>query len=231
MPKIVLVEDNDALREVTLRLLLANNMQAWGLSCAEEVDEFALTSAPDIFLIDLGLPSEDGLQLAQRVRAAQPEVGIIMITGRTTLNHRLIGYENGADVYLPKPVDPDELLAVIDALYRRISGGCRKRTEVEIDVQQLMLVGPAGQQSLTHRECLLLSVFARAKEQTLERWQILQLLDTSGKGISSESMEVLIGRLRKKLSCCLEQVADLPQFMIKSIRGYGYRVLVPLKVK
>ena len=118
--EIVLVEDHDDLRRVTAVLLAERGHHVVGLSSAEEVDDSILLPKPDVFILDLNLPGEDGLTLAKRIRNAQPRVGIVLTTVRSELRDRLDGYESGADIYLPKPTDFEELTAAVEALGRRV---------------------------------------------------------------------------------------------------------------
>jgi DNA-binding response OmpR family regulator len=117
---IVLVEDHDLLRTVTESVLKEAGHQVLALTCAEEVDEALSFMNPDLYILDLNLPGEDGLTLSRRIRKSHPRVGIIMTTARTDISDRLDGYESGADIYLPKPTDPSELLAAAVALARRL---------------------------------------------------------------------------------------------------------------
>lgn len=117
---ILVVEDNDSLRQATVAMLIRHGHWTTGLVCAEDLDDLRLNPQPDLFIIDLNLPGEDGLSLSRRLRAAQPLVGIIMVTARSLLGDKLAGYESGADLYLAKPVDPAELLAAVESLGRRL---------------------------------------------------------------------------------------------------------------
>ena len=118
--EIVLVEDHDQLRRLTTAVLRARGHRVVALASAEEVDDSVTLSKPDIFILDLNLPGEDGVSLSRRIRAAQPRVGIIMTTVRREVEQRLVGYESGADAYLGKPTDVEELSAAVEALGRRV---------------------------------------------------------------------------------------------------------------
>ena len=91
---IILVEDNDDLRELTADALRGQGHHVVALSCAEELQDKAKGIAADLFLIDLNLPGEDGYSLARRIRAAQPLVGIIIISARSDLQDKVDGYES-----------------------------------------------------------------------------------------------------------------------------------------
>ena len=119
--EIIIVEDNAALLAVTLAALEQTGHRLRGVGSAEEFFLLPDYATADVAIIDLNLPGEDGLMLAQRFRAASPQAGIIMVTARTTLHDRMVGYETGADIYLPKPVQLGELVSAVNALGRRIS--------------------------------------------------------------------------------------------------------------
>ncbi len=195
-----------------------------GLSCAEEVDDGLDMPAPDLYLIDINLPGENGLSLAQRIRTAQPDVGIIMVTAREAPGDRLTGYESGADIYLAKPVDPAELTAAISALSRRLrpadSHSC------VVNTREHSVRGPGGEEFLQHHELVLLGALARAPSQTLEFWQVAQSLGQPENSFSKPSMEVRVARLRRKLS--LVSGLDNP---IRSLRKTGYRLCIPLVIE
>lgn len=221
---IVVVEDHGVLRRVTVQLLESRGHRVIGLSCAEEVDDDASLAVPDLYLIDLNLPGEDGLSLARRLRAAQPGIGIIMVTARSELQDRVHGYESGADIYLAKPLDPNELLAAVGALTRRLRASTPE--SCVIDARNQKLRGPLGEEPLQHPEMALLSALARAPGQALEFWQVAQHLGQPEEHFSKASMEVRIARLRRKLSTV--SGLDNP---IRSVRKSGYRLGVSLTVE
>jgi len=218
---IVVVEDHLLLQKVTVQLLESRGHRVTGLSCAEEVDDGSGTLVPDLYLIDLNLPGEDGLSLARRIRAAQPEVGIIMVTARGALDDRLTGYASGADIYLPKPADPAELMAAVAAISRRLRPANREACIVNSRLQRIR--GPRGEESLQHHELSLLGALARAPAQTLELWQVAQHLGQPEENFSKPSMEVRVARLRRKIANV--SGTDNP---IRSLRKTGYRLCVPV---
>jgi DNA-binding NarL/FixJ family response regulator len=119
--EIIVVEDNAALLAVTIDALEQTGHRLRGVGSAEEFFQLPDYTSVDVAVIDLNLPGEDGLSLAKRFRAASPQAGIIMVTARTALHDRMVGYETGADIYLPKPVQLGELVSAVNALGRRIS--------------------------------------------------------------------------------------------------------------
>lgn len=224
---IVLVEDNDDLRELTADALRGEGHRVVALSCAEELEDQAAGTAADVFLIDLNLPGEDGFSLSRRIRQAHPLVGIIIISARSDLNDKIDGYDSGADSYLPKPVPFRELSAALKSFARRHqaqhhesvtpTGGFR--------LQLRELHGPTGQVRLTFAEQALLIAFARAPSGRLENWQLLELQGQDSIDASKTSLEVRITRLRKKLA-----QAGAEGHCLESIRGIGYQLNVPVQV-
>ena len=113
---ITVIEDHDALRAVTMEALRQQGHDVQGIDCAEALDDEVAGFHAQIFVIDINLPGEDGLSLARRIRKGNPSAGIIMASGRVHVDDRIAGYDSGADVYLPKPVAVEELLAAVTAI-------------------------------------------------------------------------------------------------------------------
>lgn len=228
---VIVIEDNDNLRQATVAMLVRHGHWASGLVCAEDLADVQLTPQPDLFVVDLNLPGEDGLSLARRLRAAQPLVGIIMVTARTLLGDRLAGYSSGADIYLPKPVDPAELLAAVESLGRRLRHSAQAgapadpQTPWRLAPASRLLTGPAGEVPLSESEVIILVGLCSAQSGRLEYAQIMGLLDEDPQTYSQAALEVRIVRLRQKL-----QRAGARTGAISSVRGVGYRLTVPLTV-
>ncbi len=227
---ITVVEDHDALRAVTIEALRQQGHHVQGIACAEALDDEAAASPSDLFIIDLNLPGEDGLSLSKRIRRGNPRAGIIMATGRTNLDDRIAGYENGADVYLSKPVEMDELLAAVSAVRRRVDMW-QSRPEVEgeqgfeVDSRSLTLTGPKGSTVISASELKMLTAFSTSQGQQLEYWQIMELLGHSPDDFRKASLEVKVVRLRKKL---VQVGAELG--CLRSIRLVGYQLCLPLMI-
>lgn len=223
---IVVVEDNDGLRDATVDFLTANGHSVSGMVCAEDVDDTPTRDLPDLYLIDVNLPGENGFALAARIRRSQPRAGIVIMTARGQLNDRLEGYGCGADNYLVKPVEQAELLACIGSLAHRLRPPARQpELQIALDSRTLQLRGPAGTTGLSHPEAVMLTAFARAAGRKLERWQAMQLVDTQDKGLLPASMEMRISALRKKLRAC-----GASDDAIRTIRGFGYALTCAVEV-
>lgn len=222
---IVVVEDHDALRDVTVEALSQHGHNVRGVDCAEALpDETGLTPI-DLMVIDLNLPGEDGISLAARIRAAQPNIGIIMVTARSQVRDRMVGYENGADIYLSKPTSVDELAAAIKALTRRIKPHGSPDSTFKLDLATYSLAGPHASVSLSSHEAAQLAAFARAQDQQLETWQLIALTGKPVNEASKKALKVQLVRLRKKL---LQVGAAEPT--VKAIRGQGYKLCVKLAI-
>lgn len=224
--RILVVEDHEGLRETTVEYLETQGHAVQGFDCAEELDECEELSHTDIVLIDVGLPGEDGFSLARRLRAAQPGLGIIMLTARNQEEDKVVGYDNGADLYLTKPFSPRTLQAAILALSRRLHPDeliNASEAVLRLDPATLQLQGPLTTVDLSESECGVLAGLARANGHHLESWQLIELTGKDLDTYSKASLEVLIVRLRKKLLS-----AGAPEHAIKAMRGRGYRLSIPL---
>lgn len=225
---ILVVEDNDNLREATVELLQLHGHYAAGVVCAEEVDDTPTRDLTVLYLIDVNLPGEDGFSLAGRIRRSQPWAGIVLLTARGQLDDRLEGYAAGADIYLVKPVEPSELLACIHNLARRLQPPPEEESKAQLvmNSQTLELSGPAGRVWLTHGESVVLAALSRAAGHKLERWQVMQLIDPRDKGLVPANADMRISALRKKLGAC-----GAPEGAIRTLRGFGYALTCPMQVQ
>ena len=226
---IVLVEDHDALREVMVEVLSAKGHHVTGLDCAEALDDQFSRGPIDLLVADLNLPGEDGFSLVQRVRQAQPLIGIIMVTARHEVTDKVTGYSMGADIYLSKPVAPDELTAAVSSIARRLSAqtshtSSQETLSLRLDTRKLMLSGPLGEASVTDTESVILTALARAPSQRLEIWQILEMLGINMDTYNKSTFEVRIARLRKKI---LQVGGD--KSSLRVVRMSGYQLCTPLQ--
>lgn len=223
---IVVVEDNDDLRNLTCQVLAQDGHRTTGLASAEELEDLAGGEPVDIFLIDLNLPGEDGVSLSRRIRKAHPLVGIIVISARTDLVDKLTSYDNGADWYITKPVIFAELSAAIRSFARRRHASKHnKGLDQSLMLDKLDVTGPLGSVKLTGTEVMLLTAFARAPSGKLETWQIAEMLGVDIDEAMKNSISVRMTRLRKKLN---EAGAD--GLVIESIRNIGYQLLINIEI-
>ncbi len=182
------------------------------------------TLAPDLCIIDLGLPDMDGIEVMQRVRAAS-SCGIVILTGRAHVSDRVMGLELGADDYILKPFEPRELVARVRSILRRreaAAGNEGRRVAAfagwRFDLGNNTLVAPGGEeQVLSTAEADLLRIFVTNPNRILQREQLMGSRDLSP---TDRSIDVRISRLRRKL----EPEAE-GQAFIKTVYGAGYLFL------
>ncbi|MFZ8887637.1 MAG: response regulator [Steroidobacteraceae bacterium] len=219
---VLVIEDNDDLRQSVVALIKGLGFDVRGVSCAEDVDDHSGTLA-DIYVVDLNLPGEDGTSLAQRIRATQPEAVIVMTTARTSLDHRINGYLSGADVYLPKPVAPAELTACLRSIGRRLM--FRRPSELTLSFASGQLRGPQATIRIQQNEAAVLAALARAPERTLERWQLEQLFGIDVGAPARAVLDVRISRLRRKLA-----EAGAPERVLLAVPNIGYRLCQHIEI-
>lgn len=223
---IIVVEDNDELRDATVDALRVEGHQVLGLDCAEALPEQASWRRIDLMLVDLNLPGEDGLALTQRVRAIQPDIGIIMVTARGLSNDKRRGYDSGADIYMTKPVSLEELTAAIQSLSRRLKPEAAPVARLTLDLgRRVLRCRDQTEVLLTSHESALLAALSRAAECRLETWQLIDILEKDSAEDPKAAVEILIARLRKKLL-----QAGCTELAIKSIRSWGYQMSAQLQL-
>jgi two-component system phosphate regulon response regulator OmpR len=224
-PTQVLVVDDDA----SLRELLSDYLQREGFAVGGVGDGTALFEwldgqTPDILILDLMLPGEDGLTLARRVRARLP-VPIIMLSARADEIDRIIGLEVGADDYLGKPFNPRELLARIRAVLRRPSHAGETADPRErfafgpyrLDLAARRLTRDGEPVTLTGSEFDLLRIFCEQPNRLLDRDRLLDLLKGYERNPFDRSIDVQVARLRAKV----EPDKKHPRY-IRTVWGRGY---------
>lgn len=179
--------------------------------------------APDLCIIDLGLPDMDGIEAMQRVRA-QSACGILILTGRAHVSDRVMGLELGADDYVLKPFEPRELVARVRSIVRRREGSEAPARQIaefggwRFNLANNRLMAPNGEEhALSTAESELLKVFVNHPNRILQREKLMGSRDLAP---TDRAIDVRISRLRRKL----EPDADSPAF-IKTVYGAGYLFL------
>lgn len=225
MTRVALVEDDLDLIEDVAFALRDEGFEVVTCGCGKELDRAMAQAQFDVVVLDIGLPGEDGLSIARRLRASQPELGIVMLTARTVSSARVIGMEEGADAYLGKPTDLRELALVIHALVRRLRAG--KPTDplvLTLVVTENLLLTPGGSViELTPTETLLLSRLARMTGHKASRRQIIEGFGEVYFDYDERRLEAIVSRLRRKL-----EAAGLPADTVQAVRGSGYLLNAPV---
>jgi two-component system phosphate regulon response regulator OmpR len=230
--RILIVDDDRDIRESMGEYLQGHGYEVALADGGEAMRKALEAVLPDVVLLDLNMPGEDGLSLARWLRATH-EVGIIMVTGAGEVVDRVVGLEVGADDYLAKPFDPRELRARLKSVLRRTRGqggaapkaASGKRVKVgrcTLDLQTHQLVGPDGEDlPLTGMEFDLLRVFVERPNQVLSRDQLLTHTRNREWEPFDRSIDIRIARLRKKIEADPEKPKAL-----KTVRGAGY-IFIP----
>lgn len=229
--RIGVVEDNDDLRASLVEVLRALGHTVVAYPSAEDLEGSPGAVPLDLMLLDLNLPGEDGLSLASRLKHTHPLMRIIMMTTRTGLADRVSGYDAGADLYMPKPISLDELLAAVRSISRQIDADLRDvaaQTEglLRLNTLQLRLHGAQGTVSLSRVEVTLLTALARAPGQRLAHWQLIEAMGQDVDNATQTNLAVRMSRLRSKLSQ-LGCTGDA----LRSLRASGYQLCIMLEIR
>ena len=233
-PSLLLVEDDTALRVLTARALKAHGYDV-RTACSGAEMWVALEAAPaDLVVLDIMLPGTNGIDLFRRIRKTS-EVPIIFVSARGSEEDRVLGLELGADDYLAKPFGTRELIARIGAVLRRGGGGSGDtgerdlgRRDVEFDGWTLSmarheLTAPDGTIiDLTGAEFDLLCTFVSQPQRVIGRQRLIELSRTRIGDSSDRSIDVLVSRLRRKLTA---QGGAAP---LVTVRGVGYMFNLPV---
>ena len=232
---IALIEDDPILREEIAHFLRSAGFVVHAINNGISLDELLIEYRVDALILDINLPGQSGFDIASRIRQHSPQIGIVILTARTALPDRLRAYEAGADIFLPKPTPPQELLAAIHSIIRRLS--VQPVAAWMLDGQRRLLYSmhqpePA---SLTAAETVLLIALSRAPNQTLETDAICLLLSQRGTVLAAEAetitkraLENLVSRLRKKIAA-VQQDTSSPS--IQSVWGLGYQLALSITIR
>jgi len=225
---VLAVDDDPSVRQMIADYLTDNEVRVTTLASGRDIAEVMERETIDLVILDVRLPDQDGMQIARKLRE-ESDLPIILLTGRKDEADRVMGLELGADDYLTKPFSPRELLARIRALLRRsrahetVADGLAKIRAYrflgwELNVRLRRLTAPQGMNvPLTNSEFNLLAAFLAAPQRVLSRDQLLNLSRLHNDEVYDRSIDVQVGRLRKKL----EPDASQPQ-LIRTERGAGY---------
>jgi two-component system phosphate regulon response regulator OmpR len=229
--KILMVDDDARIRELLQRYLTEQGFEIKTVADAKEMDVALNNENYDLLVLDLMLPGEDGLAICRRLRANNMTTPVIMLTARGDEVDRIIGLEMGADDYLPKPFNPRELLARINAVMRRHEHSPESEVNTRSDVISFgdFLFDPSSrslsrdgtQITITSGEFALLKVFTEHPRQPLSRDRLMQLARGRELDVFDRSIDVQVSRLRR----IIEADPAHPRFL-QTMWGFGY-VFIP----
>ncbi len=224
---VLVVDDDPGIRRLLTRYLTEQGYQTAAVGDGKGMDQWLQDNQPDLIILDLMLPGEDGLSLTRKIRATG-NTPIIMLTARGEEVDRIVGLEMGADDYLAKPFNPRELLARIRAVLRRGAAPAGASSspadtlirfgDFTLNIASMELLHRENKVALTTGEIELLVVLAQNPERVLTRDQLMDKLSGGVRDPFDRSIDVRITRLRSKI----EKKPSAPQF-IHTVWGKGYR--------
>ncbi len=219
--RLLLIEDDVSLHTTLQRSLVRSGMQVD--ICADGKRALSLweVSQPDVVVLDLTLPGTDGLEVLAQARAAKLDTPVLVLTARSTVGDRVLGLNAGADDYLAKPFDLDELEARVRALHRRHSARTRDTRDDSLQWGQLRYDRDSGAiyhqhqvLDLAPRELALLRILMDKAGHAVSKERLFELVFPGETQVHFEAIEVVAYRLRKKL-------AD-KRVQLVTLRGLGY---------
>jgi len=224
---VLVVDDDPEIRNLLAEYLSTHGYEVALADCGEAMRTEIERALPAVVLLDIGLPGEDGLTLARFVRERH-DIGIIMVTAASEVVDRVVGLEVGADDYIAKPFDLREVRARLRSVLRRVESRHNETRAADgeripvgrclLDLRSHQLSDSAGRDvALTSMEFDLLRALVEHPNQVLSRDQLLTLTRKREWEPFDRSIDILIGRLRRKLE---DQPAE-PR-TIRTVRGAGY---------
>ena len=223
---ILVVDDDEGLRELLERYLTEQGFRVTAVADGAAMQRMLVDEMPDLIILDLMLPGEDGLSLARELRRGR-DVPIIMLSARGEEIDRIVGLEVGADDYLPKPCNPRELLARIRAVLRRrvtapadasaAAADAHAFGPYRLDLATRSLTRAGEPVALTHGELVLLQVFLENPNRVLSRDTLVDLIKGYDRSPFDRSIDVRVARLRRKI----EPDPNAPRY-IRTAWGAGY---------
>jgi DNA-binding response OmpR family regulator len=223
--RILLAEDDSNLGTLLRNYLDAKNYETTLFMTGRSALEAFSAGSFDLCILDIMMPEMDGLALAKAIRNIDPAIPIIFLTAKNQEDDIIEGFKTGADDYITKPFNMEELLYRIEAIFRRTTGTANAKVEelnrigeYMFDNKRQLLTFMDQQISLTTKESELLDLLFRHKNEVLERNYALRIIWIDDNYFNARSMDVYITRLRKYLK-------KDPAVKILNIHGRGYRLI------
>jgi two-component system OmpR family response regulator len=215
--RVLLVEDDETLAAGIARALRAENFAVDVATNGEDGGHLGSTERYDAAVLDLGLPLRDGLSVLREWRAAGRDLPVLILTARDGWSEKVAGFKAGADDYLVKPFRVEEVIMRLRALVRRAAGHAAARIAcgpLVFDAQLGTFELDGLPLKLTAFEWRVLSALMLRREVVVERADLIERVYEGDADVDSNSIEVIIGRLRRKIGATL----------IETVRGRGYRL-------
>lgn len=225
MIRVLIVEDDLDLGNLLKQYLELNQFSVQRVFDGIEARENLKENEYDILIIDVMMPREDGFELAKKLQIQHPELPFLFVTARKMKEDVLTGLKLGADDYITKPFDADELILRIKNILKRKQNFIPPKIETyqigifTFEPENFSLISANSIKKLTEKEVQLLSYFIQHKNQLIKRNDVLSHLWEEVDFFSGRSLDVFVSRLRKYFS-------EDPSIQIESVRGVGFRFLV-----
>lgn len=217
--RVLIVEDNAEVRQLVSKAVAKDGHEIAMAPSATQAEALLAEETFSLLILDLGLPDGDGLRICRRLRANGASIPILVLTAHATIPSKVSGLDAGADDFLGKPFAVAELRARVRALLRR-SGAPRSTPTfvglhgVRLDFAAKRAWASEREVPLTAREWALLDLLIARRGRVVSRLEILESLWGADSPAAASSLEVIIGRVRKKLGAAL----------VRTIRGEGYSI-------
>ena len=217
MSQILVAEDETRIASFVAKGLRAAGYASTTVATGREAFDLASSGDFALLVLDLGLPDQDGFTVLRRLRETGNAIPVIILTARDRWSDKVAGIDAGADDYLAKPFHMEELLARVRAQVRRSAGHAKSEIEcgpLRLDTRTARVTCDGQPIKLTSHEYRLLAYLMHHNERVVSRTELVEHLYDQDFDRDSNTIEVFIGRLRKKI----------PADVIKTVRGLGYRL-------
>ena len=216
------VEDDGSVRELMIYALRSAGFEAGGFDCGDSLFDALQTEKPQLIMLDIMLPGEDGISILKKLRMqpATKDIPVIMATAKGTEYDKVTGLDLGADDYLAKPFGMMEMISRVKAVLRRTgmaeAGKCIKIGKLELNLETYAVIENGERVQLTLKEYKLLRTFMENPERVFTRDRLLEIVWGTDYMGETRTVDVHIGTLRTKLGECGSY--------IETVRGVGYRM-------
>lgn len=220
MPHVLVVDDDERLRELLSRFLVENGFLVTTAEDAKDAREVLQHLHYDLIILDVMMPGEDGMALTKGLKNQGLQTPVLLLTALGETESRISGFEAGADDYLPKPFEPRELLLRVNAILRRVAAAPPVMQDAirfgrwTLDLERGELADGADRMPLTAVEHTLLKALASKRGEVISREELAALCEMSA---NERTIDVQVTRLRKKV----EEDPKVPKY-IQTVRGKGY---------
>ncbi len=218
MVNVLMIEDDIELAQLLKSRLYKDEIEVTIAATPLEGLSLFQTKVFDLLVLDLSLPQMDGMEICRLIRQESP-IPIIISSARSDIRDKMMGYSRGADDFLPKPYDPQELIFRIDAIMRRLHPTMNKKlSPFEVDEERHEITREGSPLRLTQAEYDIVSYMIQKDRFAISREELLMNIGSIKYESSLKSIDVIMGRIRQKIG----DDPKNPRFIV-SVRGVGYK--------